>query len=311
MLENKILKILKTKVSFLTIFLALSFLVLLFLVWIIQAKFNLTGSKTIQPTPTLNTNQFINESIPQPTKPASAAAEKTVVTYIPQTYGRQVRVPILTYHYISDNPNPADLARNNLAVSPAKFEEQMKYLAESGYNTISLDTLYPALKGQTSLPSKPVILTFDDGYMDFYSIAYPILRQYNLHATVFIPTSLMNQGYYLTWAQIREMSNSGLITFGAHSVHHYNLPSVSAQTLEYELAESRKVLQDNLGMPINFMAYPNGATNDQVIGFVKKAGYLGAVGTWPNKIQSEGTIYNLPRLKVGGGANLQTFISLL
>lgn len=231
--------------------------------------------------------------------------------YTPQISGNQLRVPILMYHYIGNNPNPFDLARNSLSINPEKFDEQMKYLKDNGYNTISLDTLYPALKGQLTLPSKPIILTFDDGYIDFYINAYPILSKYGLHATVFIPTNLMNQGYYLNWSQIREMSSSGLITFGSHGINHYHLTSVSPQTAETEIVQSKKIIQDNLGVPINFISYPLGAVNETIISLVKKAGYIGGVGTWANKIQSEGTTFNMPRLRVGGGADLQTFISLL
>ncbi len=234
-----------------------------------------------------------------------------IPAYAPQIFGKQVRVPILLYHYIGNNPDPKDSARDNISMGPDKFNEQMKYLSDNGYNTISLDTLYPTLSGTSTFPSKPVILTFDDGYMDFYYNAYPILKQYNLRATVFIPTALMNQGYYLTWDQIREMSVSGLITFGAHSVHHSNLPTLTADALKLELNGSKKVLQEILGIPVNFMAYPYGTVNSFVIKEVKTAGYLGAVGTWQSKIQSEGTMFNMPRLKVGGGMDLNQFIDLL
>lgn len=231
--------------------------------------------------------------------------------YTPQVTGYRLRVPILMYHYIGNNPNPTDLARNSLSVSPDKFEEQMKYLADNGYTSISLDTLYAALTRQITLPSKAIVLTFDDGYVDFYVNAYPILRQYGLHATEFIPTGLMNQGYYLHWDQIKEMFASGLISFEAHTVHHYNLPSYSRETVLHELTESKKILQEQLGVPVNFIAYPNGATNNEIIELTRQAGYVGAAGTWASEIQSEGTIYNMPRLRISGSITLQDFVRLL
>lgn len=135
---------------------------------------------------------------------------------------------------------PHHLQRDVLSITPDEFEEQMKYLRDNGYASVSLDTLYAALKKQTTLPSKPVILTFDDGYIDFYYNAYNILRNYGLSATVFIPTGLVGQPSYLTWPQIREMHSSGVINFGAHTVHHYNLPSVSEDTALAELQDSKK-----------------------------------------------------------------------
>lgn len=225
--------------------------------------------------------------------------------------GNQIKVPMLMYHYIGNNPDPKDLARDTLSVTPDKFEEQIKYLKENGYQTTTLDTLYAALRKTVVLPEKSVILTFDDGYIDFYYNAFPILQKYNTRATVFIPTGLMGQKSYLTWEQIRQMQNSGLMSFEAHSVHHLDLTSLSPEVLWYEITESKKVLEAQLGMPVNFIAYPHGNSNSYVIEAVKKAGYAGALGTWPEKIQSEGTMFNMPRLRINQSVDLKTFIQRL
>jgi len=247
----------------------------------------------------------------QPSPVTTLMITPTPTIYTPQVWGHQIRVPILMYHYIGNNPDPKDSQRETISLGPDKFDEQMKYLHDNNYTSITLDTLYPTITNQTYLSEKSVILTFDDGYMDFYYNAYPILQKYNIRATVFIPTILMNQGYYLTWQQIKEMSSSGLITLGSHCFHHYHLTTLSPEAIEFELKESKKILQDTLGVPINFLAYPYGSTNNQIIEGVKKAGYIGAVGTWPSKIQSEGTIFNMPRLRISGGITLQDFIQLL
>lgn len=231
--------------------------------------------------------------------------------YIPQHFGNQLKVPILMYHYLGLNLNPKDLARDSLSVSPEKFEAQMKYLKENGYTTTSLDTLYAALKRTTTLPEKVVILTFDDGYIDFYFNAYPILRKYGFSATVFVPTGLIGQPAYLSWHQIKEMHSSGLILFGAHTVNHLHLPSLPPEIALKEMAESKTTLSDQLGVPINFSAYPYGSTDANTITLTKEAGYTGSVGTWPDKIQSEGTIYNMPRLRISGGISLDNFAGLL
>ncbi|MBI4036904.1 polysaccharide deacetylase family protein [Candidatus Daviesbacteria bacterium] len=246
-------------------------------------------------------------------KTASVEAVKKVEsdTLPVQTSGYQVRVPILMYHYIGNNPDPKDLQRDVLSVTPDKFEEQMKYLVDNGYQTISLDTLYAALNKITTLPNKPVILTFDDGYVDFFYNAYPILLKYNLRATEFISTGLLGQGAYLNWDQIMQMNSSGLISFEAHSVHHYHLPSLSNEAILFELRESKKELEQHLGIPVNFIAYPYGSADGRIIDLVRQAGYVGALGTWPGKFQSTGTIYDMPRLRIGGGVDMKYFISLL
>jgi len=100
------------------------------------------------------------------------------------------------------------------------LNNRLSYIASQGYTTITYDTLYAGLKGQTKLPAKPIILTFDDGYIDFYVNAFPILRKYNLNATEFIPTGLIDTAYYLHWEQIKEMDKSGLISFS--SSQHYS-----------------------------------------------------------------------------------------
>lgn len=230
---------------------------------------------------------------------------------IPKSYGRSVHVPILTYHYIGNNPSPQDKVRDNLSVPPNKFEEQMAFISQNGFSTISLDTMYMALKGNITLPPRSVILTFDDGYIDFYVNAFPILQRFNLNATVFIPTGLMDNGYYLHWDQIKEMDKTGLISFQSHSVNHAYLISLPLENIKYEMEESKKILEASLGKSVNFFAYPYGVSNAQVWDTVKQTGFLGAVGTWGGSDINEGTIYDCPRLKVGGSYTIEQFSSLL
>lgn len=229
---------------------------------------------------------------------------------IPKHSGRQVRVPILTYHYIGNNPNPQDLARDALQVPPDKFEEQMNYLATNGYTPISLNSLHAALKGG-DLPSKPVVLTFDDGYIDFYYNAFPILKKYRFVAISFIPTGLVGKGYYMSWDQIKEIDSIGLVAFESHSVDHINSVSLTANQLDYQLSESKRVLEEQLGKKVNFFAYPYGLSDETTWQAVREAGYLGGVGTWYGNIVSEGVVFDMPRIKISGGMDLATFASRL
>lgn len=223
----------------------------------------------------------------------------SVTNLLPNQYGKSIKVPILTYHYIGNNPNPKDTLRDNLSVSPDKFESQMDFLAKSGYNSITLDTLYAGLIGTATLPAKPVVLTFDDGYIDFYVNAYPILKRYQFHAISFIPTGLINQGYYLSWPQILEMDQSGLISFQAHTVNHSNLTLLTPDQIKYQITESKRVLETRLGHPVNFFAYPYGASNSLAWSAVREAGFIGAAGSWAGDIISEGNIFDMPRIKIG------------
>lgn len=263
---------------------------------------SLTGTKQVN-VPVPPEPQIIQSS-PTPTPTATPLP-------IPAHSGRQVEIPILTYHYIGYNPNPEDKSRQYLQVTPDKFEEQMKYLSENGYQTIDFDRLFAVLSGQAILEPKSIILTFDDGYVDFYINAYPILKQYNLHAVSFIPTNLIGGSYYMNWDQIREINSSGLVSFQSHSVNHSDLISLSDSQLKYQLGESKKVLEEKLGKNINTLCYPYGRSDERVWQAVREVGYIGAVGTWVSSTISEGVILDMPRIKISGTYNLSDFISQL
>lgn len=230
------------------------------------------------------------------------------ILLVPKTATASVRVPILTYHYIAGNPNPKDKARDNLSVPPDKFEAQMNYLSQNGYTPISLDTLYGIYNGQVNV-SKPIVLSFDDGYIDFYTNVYPVLRKYNFHAVSFIPTGLVGGGYYMNWDQIKEIASSGFVTFEAHSVNHINLPSYSYARILQELKDSKNILQSQTGYPVNFVAYPGGASNGNVQWAAQQAGLVGGVGTWYGK--AYGPSMNMPRIKVSGLWSIKEFAARL
>lgn len=240
---------------------------------------------------------------------SSSTSPKPVIA-IPVHSGKQVRVPILTYHYIGNNPNPDDKARDALQVTPERFEAQMEYISKNGYNTISLDTLYAALKGG-QLPPKPLVLTFDDGYIDFYINAFPIMRRFNIKSVSFLPTGLINQGYYMSWSQIKEIDATGLVSFQTHSVTHPNLTAITNDQLKFQLVESKKTLEAQLNKPVNFMAYPYGYSDARVWNAVEEVGYLGSVGTWYGVIESEGVVFNMPRVKVSGEWSIEDFAKRL
>lgn len=220
-----------------------------------------------------------------------------------------INVPVLMYHYIANNPNSKDTARNSLSVPPDKFDAQMDYLSKHGYTPVTLDTLYGIFNKQTSVSSKPVVLTFDDGYIDFYTIAFPILRKYNFHAVSFIPTGLVGRGYYMNWDQIKEIQSSGLVTFEAHSVSHSSLTALGNQSLQRELVDSKNILQSQTGYPVNFVAYPFGMSNTRVQSAARNAGYVGGLSTWYGK--AWGGSMNMPRIRVSGYWSIKEFASRL
>lgn len=177
-------------------------------------------------------------------------------------------VIILAYHKVDDS-------NEQYSISPAEFERQISYLAESGYHTISLKDMYEAFSKNQKLPAKSIVITFDDGYKDNLENALPIMEKYGMKGTVFVLAGSVGQPDYLSWQDIKKMQ-SQKTEIGSHTFSHYNLSELdSGQQIE-ELKTSKTVLEEKLGTKIDFLAYPFGAYNKSAIEGLQKSGYLGA-----------------------------------
>lgn len=222
-----------------------------------------------------------------------------------------VKIPVLMYHYIRVNPVKEDLAGYYLSVTPEDFDAQMKFLVDHGYKTITMNDLLSSLLQTKQLPQKPILITFDDGYRDSFTNAFPVLKKYELKAVNFIPTSFIGTNNYLTWEMIREMQTSGVFSFGSHTMTHLSMTYGSNEVVLYELVESRKILEKELGTSIEWFAYPFGHMDERVSELVKEAGYYGAFGTSEGIEHSLDYIYSLPRVRIGGGMSLEMFAAKL
>ncbi len=179
------------------------------------------------------------------------------------------KILVLNYHQI-DNKSAY------LAVPISDFDAQMKFLVDSGCVTITPDELYAGLRGELQLPPKPVLITFDDGYLDNYTNAFPILKKYGLHATIFIiPAFTGVYPGYMTWDQLKEMEAAG-ITVESHTLTHPKLEELPDDEIRNELLNSKNMLEQNLGHPIEFLAYPTGTYNLHIAGIAQDIGYKGA-----------------------------------
>ena len=210
-------------------------------------------------------------------------------------------VPVLNYHQVEQkNGNP-------LTLWPDQFEAQMAYLADEGYTTITIDEMMDALEHGTPLPEKPVIITFDDGYADNYEYAYPILKKYGFKATIFLIYDFTNAyPNYLTWEQIDEMKQSGLIRFESHTMTHANLAELdSADELRHEIADSHDLLSEKIGYDMHYIAYPGGRVNPEIEEITRAAGYRGGFTVhYGLSTPTEGH-YQMDRIPIFG-ANMHT-----
>jgi len=228
-----------------------------------------------------------------------------------ETPEAKIQVPVLMYHYIRVNPDPKDKVGFDLSVTPDKFEEQMIWLRDNRYETLSLDEFYRGvLKGET-LPERPVVITLDDGYADSYWHAYPILRRLGLKAANFIITGFIGAPKYLSLWQMREMAESGVFSFGAHTVSHLILTPLSEGEVREEIRKSKVMLEQRLGARIDWFAYPYGRINAKVAKIVQEAGYFGAFGTNDGASETSKNVFTLPRIRVSGGESLKTFAAKL
>lgn len=186
-----------------------------------------------------------------------------------------VRVPILVYHSVFPHHPGQTHEQRVLDVAPAVFEEQMRYLVNGGYHVISFEQLVDALQGRATLPPRPVVITFDDGWANQYRHAFPILRKLGLPATFFVFTNVIGRDpLNMTWAELREMQSAGM-TIGSHTRTHPMLPD-DHRGLAYEIDSSRVDIRRHLGAAPKFFAYPFGAWDRRALLEARHAGYEAA-----------------------------------
>lgn len=220
---------------------------------------------------------------------------------------RHYVVPIIMYHYVHPNPHPDD----RLTVTPESFERQMRFLKTHRYNVVPLELLGDLVRDKKKIPPKTIAVTLDDGIIDCYNYAFPILKKYNLPATMFIITDEVgrSQNDRLTWAQIKEMQDSGLVTFGSHCLGPEPLINIKQEEeLKRQIFGSKRILEGKLKRPVTAFSYPEGFFTDKIKQLVIEAGYKLAVSTMPGKEYPNDDVLALKRLRISSSSdNLLVF----
>ncbi|MEG1892412.1 MAG: polysaccharide deacetylase family protein [Bacilli bacterium] len=212
------------------------------------------------------------------------------------------KVPVLMYHGVLDE----SWGLSSLFVRVDEFEKQMKYLSENGYTSLKVSEINDAKMHQ-----KPIIITFDDGYVDVYKNALPILKKYNLKATIFVISGSINGDVYVTDKNVIEMDKSGVFEIGSHSVSHANLASLKEKDLENELKVSKETLEKLIGKSVTSVAYPFGSYNNNVVNMAKKY-YKFGISTVPGK-ENVDTFnkYVIKRVNIVRNYGINNFINLV
>ncbi|WP_409345007.1 polysaccharide deacetylase family protein [Paenibacillus sp. MBLB4367] len=230
-----------------------------------------------------------------------AAAVKKPVTVTAATYkGRTVSIPVLNYHSVDYDPG------NIVAITPEKLDEQMAFLAENGFEPLTLDDFFLILEGGLEPPDKPVLLTFDDGYADNYKNAMPIMKKYGFPATMFMSPGMIGQDWYVNWEQAKEMKEAGW-DIQPHGMTHPHLPRLTAEEQASEITEARKQIEEQLGGTAVVFCYPYGEFNRDTLRILEDNRFRYAFTIQQGRTDASQPKFQLKRIFVNGEESLKTW----
>lgn len=227
----------------------------------------------------------------------------SVVLLVYRHWSREV--PVLMYHRVQILPG------DRLSVPPEAFARQLAYLQERGFHTISLDSLCTHLAQGAPLPTRPVVITFDDAYEDNFTNALPALRQYGMTATVFAISDWVGRENdweqyrgkpscrTMSWEQLRAWRQAGMAV-GSHTVSHSSLSRLSDEGIRHELVDSKRTLEEQLGASVDFLCYPYGDFDSRVISEAEQTGYHGALAIFEGTSAWRNPRFALRRIPITG-----------
>jgi len=200
-----------------------------------------------------------------------------IFTQYQESQRADIKIPMLLYHDFVTTVPEKDPDNFNYINTPQSFEENIKVLLDNGYTFMSIEELNDANNGKIELPAKPILISMDDGYYSNYEYIYPILKKYNVKASVFIVTDKVGKEIdgkrYLGWEQCIEMQDSGLIEICSHSKRHVFYDKLPGRVIRDDVVESYKVIEQNLGSKnLKIFAYPYGAYTKETVWILKMNG---------------------------------------
>jgi peptidoglycan/xylan/chitin deacetylase (PgdA/CDA1 family) len=231
-----------------------------------------------------------------------------LVLALPAQAGPRLQpVPILMYHVLS--APPANAPYPELYVRPADFAGQVAWLAEHGYHAVTLQRVFDSWRGAATLPSRPVVLSFDDGYLSDVRTALPVLKARHWPGVLNLEVANLKPVWGIRAPGVRKLIAAGW-EIDAHTLTHPDLTAVGATRLREEVTGSRTQIRKMFHVPVNFFCYPAGRYDDAVIAAVQRAGFLGATTT-NYGLARPGDLYTLARVRVSGSDGVQGFAGKL
>jgi len=210
-----------------------------------------------------------------------------------------VKIPIVMYHYVEYVQDPGDFIRKRLDIVPGLFEKHLKDLKKAGYETYYVRDVPDIISGKIHYSTQSAILSFDDGYEDFYTDVFPLLKKYHMRATFYPIYDFIGRKGFVTKAQIQELVDSDLVEIGSHTLDHLYLKLVPDEVAKKQIFESKKKLEEDFHIKVSTFAYPYGAMSPHAIQYVKDAGYTAAVSVISGTLQSDDNLFFLSRIRPG------------
>ena len=185
---------------------------------------------------------------------------------------KNIKIPVIIYHAFGEVPRSD--SNYGLYSTAERFEENIKTLLDAGYTFVNLEEIYEYNKGNLALPEKVCVITMDDGWKGCYTEAYPVLKKYNVPATIFIINYYMGGDEYLTWDEAKEMFDSGLVKIHIHGLWHNDCTTLSKEELTEQYNTAHNEIEGVMGEKIQrIMAYPAGSHNENTIKWLKEIGF--------------------------------------
>lgn len=210
---------------------------------------------------------------------------------------------ILVYHTVEPKTDKKEgVMQKRYHIFPENFKAQMQYLKDNGYTVISMKNYLGYLNNQNNVPEKSVVLTFDDGWENQHTYAYPILKEFGYTATFYIITNTAGGRSYMSWNSIKELEQSGM-NIESHTATHQNLTKINLDEVLKELTLSKNKLETELGHTVEMVAYPYYANNAEVQKIVKEVGYTSARAGWTKYKNSEDVVFALQSQEVSNNKN--------
>lgn len=258
-------------------------------------------------SPALGAGSSIEPSSPTPSA-APKAVEPTSVTasvYNGSPGGKKpVSIAVLYYHSVQVMPG------STAVVSPDKFTEQMQYLADNGYRPLTMAEFSGIMEGRAAAPDKPVLLTFDDGYVDNHSTVMPLLSKLGFPATLFMSPGVMDDKRFITWEQAADLRDSGWDIM-PHGMTHPYLTKLTPEEQAWEITEARKQIEEKLGVTADVFCYPYGQYNNTTLKLLEDNGFRYAFTIDQGKATPEQHPYKLKRVFVNGEEDLSALVRKL